>query len=87
MFEKRLQALTQALGITFLVLIVLHIISFVWVLLFTAGMLNFLPLLGIFSPEGMVDYILNLKIVIVFFGSIFLICWLWNRKLRDITSE
>jgi len=87
MFEKRLQALTHALGITFLILIVLHIISFVWVVLFSSGMFDFIPFLGVFSPNVMVGYILNLKIVIVFFGSLFLICWLWSRKLRDIVEK
>ena len=87
MFEKRLMALTHALGITFLVLIVMHIISFAWVLLFTAGSFNFLPFLGLFSSEAMVNYILNLKLMILFFGSLYLICWLWNRKLKEISTD
>ena len=87
MFEKRLRALTYALGVTFLILIVLHIISFIWVILFSSGMFDFASFLNIVSPNVMVGYILNLKIVVVFFGTLFLICWLWSRKLREISEE
>ncbi len=85
MFEKRLQAFSYAVGITFIVLAVLNVINLIVYSLMADMALDFWPFTLVTAQE-MMRYMLNLKLMGVFFGAVFLVSYIWGRRLRRISS-
>ena len=85
MFEKRLRAFSYAVGMTFIALAALNVINFIVYSLMDAGALDFWPF-TIVSTQEMMRYMLNLKLMGVFFGAVFLVSYIWGRRLRRISS-
>lgn len=82
MFEKRLQSFTYAIGITFIILVALTIITYIWFLLLIGGAFENIPAFGEMPAAELAEYLLNLKLLAVFVGAVFVTCSLWHRKLR-----
>lgn len=85
MFEKRLQAFSYAVGMTFIVLAVLNIINLIVYSLMDARVLDFRPF-TIVSTQELMGYMLNVKLMGVFFGAVFVVSYIWGRRLRKISS-
>jgi hypothetical protein len=85
MFEKRLQAFSYAVGMTFIVLAALNVINLIVYSLMDTGALNFWPFTLVTAQE-MMGYMLNVKLMGVFFGAVFLVSYIWGRRLRRISS-
>jgi hypothetical protein len=85
MFEKRLQAFSYAVGMTFIVLAVLNVINLIVYSLIDAEALNFWPFTLVTARE-MMAYMLNVKLMGVFFGAVFLVSYIWGRRLKRIGS-
>jgi len=83
MFEKRLHAFRYAAGITFLFIALLNLINLVYYSLMEAGALDFWPFTTV-TPTEMVSYMLDIKLMDVFFGAVFLVCYFWEKKLRKL---
>lgn len=84
MFEKRLQAFTYAVGITFIILAAITALTYIWFLLLQGGAFRNIPALGGVPAPEMAEYLLDLKLFAVVLGAIFLICSIWRRKLKDL---
>jgi len=80
MFEKRLHAFRYAVGITFLFIALLNVINFIVYSLMSCGTLYFWPFTAIAAGD-MIEYMLNIKLMGVIFGAIFLVCYFWEKKL------
>jgi hypothetical protein len=85
MFEKKLQAFSYAVGITFIVLAILNVINLIVYSMMDARVLDFWPF-TIVSAREMMGYMLNVKLLGVFFGAVFLVSYIWGRRLRKISS-
>ena len=85
MFEKRLQAFSYAVGMTFIILALLNLINFIVYSLMIECVLDFWPF-SIVAPGEMIGYMLNVKLMGVFFGAVFLVSHLWLRKLKRISG-
>lgn len=84
MFEKRLQAFTYAVGITFIILAVITGATYIWFLLLLGGAFRNIPAFaGMPAPE-MAEYLLDLKLFAIVVGAVFIICSLWRRKLKAL---
>lgn len=81
MFDKRLQAFTYAAGITFLFLAGVTVLTYIWFLLQTAGAFDKIFIFYAVPGEQIADYLLDLKLLAVIFGSIFITCYFWRKKL------
>jgi hypothetical protein len=84
MFEKRLQAFTYAVGITFIILGVITVSTYFWFLLLVGGAFRNIPAFGTVPVAEMAEYMLNLKLFAIAIGTIFVICSLWRRKLKSL---
>ena len=82
MFEKRLQAFSYAVGVTFLILVLLTLITFVVYSLMLRGVLGGIWPFCTVKVADMARYMLNLKLMGVFFGAVFLVCYFWLKGLR-----
>ena len=82
MFEKRLQAFTYAVGITFIILAIITAATYIWFLLLLGGAFRNVPAFDAMPAAELAEYILDLKLFAVLIGSIFIICSLWRRKLK-----
>jgi hypothetical protein len=85
MFEKRLQAFSYAVGMTFIILAVLNVINLIVYSLMAAMVLDFWPF-TIVSTQDMIGYMLNVKLMGVLFGAVFLVSYIWGRRLKRIAS-
>jgi hypothetical protein len=84
MFEKRLQAFTYAVGITFIILAALTVVTYIWYLLLVGGAFRNIPAFGAMPAAEVADYLLNLKLFAVIVGAVFIICSIWRRKLKSL---
>jgi len=82
MFEKRLQSFTYAVGITFIILAVLTGVTYIWFLLLLGGAFSNIPAFGGMPVVELAEYLLDLKLLAVFIGAVFVTCSLWHRKLK-----
>ncbi len=82
MFEKRLQAFTYAVGITFIILATLTGVTYIWFLLLLGGAFRNIPAFGGMPAAELAGYLLNLKLLAVFVGAVFVTCSLWHRRLK-----
>jgi|GEM_PF-2334792 len=82
MFERRLQSFTYAVGITFVILAVLTGVTYIWFLLLLSGAFRNIPAFGGMPAAELAGYLLNLKLLAVFIGAVFVTCSLWHRKLK-----
>jgi hypothetical protein len=82
MFEKRLRAFTYAIGITFLILVALTVITYIWFLLLLNGAFDRIPAFAGMPELEIAEYLLDLKILVIIAGAIYLTCGLWLRKLK-----
>lgn len=81
MFETRLKAFSYAVGITFLAIAALNLINLIVYTMMAGDLLDFWPL-NIFTPAHMIGYMLNVKLLGVFFGAVFLVGYIWGRRLK-----
>ena len=81
MFEKRLQAFSYAVGMTFIIIALLKVINFIVYSMMAGNVLNFWPF-TILTPADMIGYMLNIKLLGVFIGSMFLISYFWRKRLK-----
>lgn len=84
MFEKRLQAFTYGVGITFLILAGITILTYIWFLLLTGGAFDKIFFFYAVPSEQIAVYLLDLKLLAVIFGSIFITCLFWRKKLAKL---
>jgi hypothetical protein len=84
MFEKRLQAFTWAVGITFIILAVITVSTYFWFLLLVGGAFRNIPFFGALPAAEMAEYMLDLKLFAIAVGTIFIICRLWGKKLKAL---
>jgi hypothetical protein len=84
MFEKRLQAFTWAVGITFIILAVITVTTYFWFLLLVGGAFRNIPAFGALPATEMAEYMLDLKLFSIVIGTVFIICSLWRRKLKAL---
>ncbi len=82
MFEKRLQSFTYAVGITFIILAALTMVTYIWFLLLLGGAFRNIPAFGGMPVVELAGYLLNLKLLAVLVGAVFVTCSLWHRKLK-----
>ena len=83
MFEKRLEAFSYATGMTFIAIALLNLINFIVYSMMVAKVLDFWPF-TIVEPAEMIRYMLNVKLMGVFIGAVFLISYLWRKRLCKI---
>ena len=85
MFEKRLQAFSYAVGITFLILFLLNLFTFaVYSLMFEGVFAGIWPFCLV-EIGDMARYVLNLKLMGVFLGAVFLVSYFWLKKIRKLS--
>lgn len=82
MFEKRLQSFTYAIGITFIILAALTGATYIWFLLLLGGAFRNIPAFGNMPVVELAGYLLNLKLLAVLIGAVYITCSLWHRKLK-----
>ena len=87
MFEKRLQAFSYAVGITFLILFLLTLFTFAVYSLMLKGVLAGVWPFCTVKIADMAGYLLNLKLMGVFFGAVFLVSYFWARRLTKTLPE
>ncbi len=80
MFEKRLQAFSYAVGMTFIAIALLNVINFIVYSMMVENVLDFWPF-TILAPGEMIGYMLNIKLLGVFFGAVFLVGHFWGKRL------
>ena len=80
MFEKRLEAFSYAVGMTFIFIALLNLINFIVYSMMVENVLNFWPF-TIISAEDMIEYMLEIKLMGVFFGAVFLVSYFWRKRL------
>lgn len=85
MFEKKLQAFSHAVGITFLILFLLNLFNFAFYSLMFEGVFACVWPFYLVEIGDMARYMLNLKLMGVFVGTVFLVSYFWLRKLRKIS--
>ncbi len=85
MFEKRLQAFSYAVGITFLILFLLNLFNFAFYSVMFKGVFAGVWPFCLVEIGDMARYMLNLKLLGVFFGAVFLVSYLWLKKLRKLS--
>lgn len=83
MFEKRLAGFRYAVGMTFLLIALLNLINFVVYSLMDSRVLDFWPFTTV-TPEEMIGYMLNVKLLGVLFGAVFLVCYFWEKRVRKL---
>ncbi len=81
MFETRLMAFSYAVGMTFLAIAAVNLINFIVYTLMAGNVLDFWPF-TIVTPGEMIGYMLNVKLMGVFFGAVYLVSYIWGRRLR-----
>lgn len=81
MFEKRLQAFSYAVGMTFIAIALLNVINFIVYSMMVENVLDFWSF-TILAPGEMIGYMLNIKLLGVFFGAVFLVGYFWRKRLR-----
>jgi uncharacterized membrane protein YkgB len=85
MFEKRLQAFSYAVGTTFLILVLLILLTFTVYSLMLRGVLGGIWPFCTVKVADMARYLLNLKLMGVFFGAVFLVCYFWLKGLKKLS--
>lgn len=83
MFEERLRAFSYALGTTFLILIALTVITYIWFLIHAVGAFGNIFIFDVVPGNEIARYMMNLKLLAVIFGAVYLTCRLWWKKLRQ----
>lgn len=86
MFEKRLQAFSYAVGMTFIILAALNLINFIIYSMMVGKALDFWPF-TIVTPAEMIDYMLNIKLMGVFIGAVFLVSYFWGKRLKKVEES
>ncbi len=81
MFEKRLKSFSYAAGMTFLILILTVILTFCWYMLLDAGYFGNITIISSIDTADIAGYLLNLKLLTIFFGALFLLSYIWHKKL------
>jgi hypothetical protein len=81
MFEKRLQAFAYAAGIAFIMLAAVTVLTYIWFLLQAGGTFDNIFIFYAVPVEEIANYLLNLKLLAVIVGTIFVICYFWRKKL------
>ena len=85
MFEKRLHAFSYGVGITFLILFLLNLFNFAFYSLMHEGVFAGVWPFCLVEIGDMARYMLNLKLMSVFVGTVFLVSYFWLKKLRKIS--
>ena len=85
MFEKRLQAFSYAVGITFLILFLLNLFTFAVYSLMLKGVLAGVWPFRTVEIADMARYLLNLKLMGIFFGAVFLVSYFWLKRLSKLS--
>ncbi len=83
MFEKRLRAFSYAVGITFLILAAITTITYVWFLIHAAGLFGNIFIFDVVSGNELARYMMNLKLLAVLFGAVYITCRLWWKRLSQ----
>ena len=84
MFDKRLQAFTYAVGITFIILAVITGLTYIWFLLLLGGTFSNIPAFAGVPAQEIAEYLLDLKLFAVMIGAVFITCALWRKKLKAL---
>ena len=87
MFEKRLQAFSHAVGITFLILFLLNLFNFAFYSVMFEGVFAGVWPFCLVEIRDMARYMLNLKLMGIFFGAVFLVCHFWSKGLKKISPD
>ncbi|MEE9554070.1 MAG: hypothetical protein V3W18_07195 [candidate division Zixibacteria bacterium] len=80
MFEKRLRAFSYAVGMTFIVIALLNLFNFIVYSMMIECVLDFWPF-TILTPAEMIEYMLEIKLMGVFIGAVFLVSYFWGKRL------
>jgi hypothetical protein len=83
MFEKRLQAFSYAAGMTFIILAILNIINLIVYSMMAGNVLNFWPF-TLVPLQDMMEYMLDVKLLGVFVGAVFLTSYIWRKRLEKL---
>ena len=86
MFEKRLSAFTGSVGVTFVILVGITAVTYIWYLLLLNGSLNNIRFFAGMQTLEIGKYLLNLKFLAIIVGSVYLTCSIWRRKLMKQTE-
>ena len=84
MFEKRLQAFTYGVGITFILLAAATVLTYVWFLLQPGGVFDKIFIFYAVPAEMIAEYLLDLKLLAVMIGTVYVACYFWRRKLEAL---
>ena len=84
MFEKRLQAFTYAAGITFIFLAAVTALTYIWFLLQSGGAFNSIFIFYAVPVDQIAEYLLDLKLLAVIVGTVFVGSYFWRKKLAAL---
>ena len=84
MFEKRLQAFTYAAGITFILLAAVTFLTYIWFLLLRGGTFDNIFIFYAVPAEEIAEYLLDLKLLAMIVGTVFVGCYFWRKKLAAL---